>query len=95
MRPQLFYSRPLRHIADQLVQLTDTVSIALDEGTDELAGVALAWSDFVVTILAIIFSRPIELDDVLHQPLLTDGGRSAVNTMGHPLHAFASAHVLH
>ena len=66
MRPQLFYSRPLRHVADQLIQLTDTVGVALDEGVNKLTGVALSRRNFVVMIFAIIFRRPVELDDVLH-----------------------------
>ena len=95
MRTQFLHSRALRHVAYQLIQLTDTVGVALYEGVYKLAGVALTWSDFIVVILAIVFGRRVKLNDVLHQPLLADGGRSVVNTISHLLNPLAGAHILH
>ena len=95
MRSQLFHSRPFRHVADHLVQLANAVSVTLNKSIDELACVALGGKALVVMILAIIFSRPVELDDVLHQSLLTNGGRSVVNTLGHLLNSLTSTHILY
>jgi hypothetical protein len=95
MRTQFLHSRALRHVAYQLIQLPNAVSVALDESVYELAGVAFCGRTFVVMILAIVLDRRVKLDDVLHQPLLADGGRRVVDALGHPLHTFTSTHVLH
>ena len=74
MRTQFLHSRALRHVAYQLIQLPNAVSVALDESVYELAGVAFCGRTFVVMILAIVLDRRVKLDDVLHQPLLPNGG---------------------
>ena len=56
----------LCHIADQLVQFANAVSVALNKSIDELACVAPGGRTLVVMVLTIVLGRRVKLEDVLH-----------------------------